>query len=281
MARTFVVDKFDALGNDFLVLDLDAAALGDDELDWAACARVWCDRTGGVGADGLLLLRRIDAGSARMRLVNSDGSHAEMSGNGARCFAHALHRNDGDVHRGAAGEYVLHTAAGPRAVTVRAGSLPDTADASVEMGVLTTIAAPASWAKLGVHPDRPVEHVSVGNPHAVVGVEDVQVVNLESLGAQVPEVNLEIIEPGPEPDAITMRVHERGAGITQACGTGACASAWAAVRWGLVAGGSNEVVGVTVHMPGGDARVTLNSPRVGECTLGGASRYVGRFEVAG
>ncbi|MGA0065263.1 MAG: diaminopimelate epimerase [Ilumatobacteraceae bacterium] len=279
MVRTFVVDKFDALGNDFLVLDLDAAGLADDELDWATCARAWCARAGGVGADGLLLLRRIDERSARMRLVNSDGSHAEMSGNGARCFAHALYRSDAAAGGANAGEYVLHTAAGPRAVTVRGGSEPDTADASVEMGVLTTIAAPASWSGLGVHPDRPVEHVSVGNPHAVVGVDDVRVVDLESLGRKVPEVNLEVIEPGPESDAITMRVHERGAGITQACGTGACASAWAAVRWGLVAGGSNEVVSVTVHMPGGDARVTLNAPRTGECTLGGESRYVGRFEV--
>jgi diaminopimelate epimerase len=279
MARTFVVDKFDALGNDFLVLDLDSADLGDDELDWAACARRWCDRSSGVGADGLLLLRRTAGRDARMRLVNSDGSPAEMSGNGARCFAHALYRSDTESHSGASGNYVLHTAAGARKVVVRASSGPDVVDASVEMGALTLIDPPGSWVNLGVHPDRPVEHVSVGNPHAVVGVDDVSVVDLESLGRKVPGVNLEIIEPGPEPDAVTMRVHERGAGITQACGTGACASAWVAVRWGLVAGGSQEVVGVTVHMPGGDARVTLNAPRMGECTLGGASRFVGRFEV--
>lgn len=279
MVRTFVVDKFDALGNDFLVLNLDAAGLGDDELDWVTCARNWCDRQSGIGADGLLLSRRIDASTARMRLVNSDGSSAEMSGNGARCFAHALHRGDIEAHGSSSGDVVLDTAAGMRRVTVRATAHPDVVDASVEMGELTTINPPAAWPSLGVHPDRPVEHVSVGNPHAVVGVDDVRVVDLESLGGKVPAVNLEIIEPGPEPDAITMRVHERGAGVTQACGTGACASAWAAVRWGLVAGGSNEVVSVTVHMPGGDARVTLNAPRMGECTLGGESRYVGRFEV--
>jgi diaminopimelate epimerase len=61
-------------------------------------------------------------------------------------------------------------------------------------------------------------------------------------------VNLEIVEPGDEPHAITMRVHERGAGITEACGTGACASAWAARAWGLVPAGAAEIV---VHMDGG------------------------------
>ena len=71
---------------------------------------------------------------------------------------------------------------------------------------------------------------------ATDGVEDVAVVPLKELGERVPMVNLEIIEPGPESNAITMRVHERGAGITQACGTGACASAWAAVQWGLEIG---------------------------------------------
>ena len=69
---------------------------------------------------------------------------------------------------------------------------------------------------LGADPNRPVMHLSTGNPHAVVGVEDVAVVPLKELGERVPMVNLEIIEPGPESNAITMRVHERGAGITQA-----------------------------------------------------------------
>ncbi len=79
---------------------------------------------------------------------------------------------------------------------------------------------------------RPVSHLSCGNPHTVVGVEDVRVVDLLALGRRIPQVNLEIIEPGPGAAAITMRVHERGAGITDACGSGACASAWAAAAVG-------------------------------------------------
>ncbi|MFM8714485.1 MAG: diaminopimelate epimerase [Actinomycetota bacterium] len=276
------VSKFDAWGNDFLVLDLaDLPPSGGVDpatgatLDWPALARTWCDRSTGVGADGLLLLERIDDVNARMKLYNSDGSSAEMSGNGARCFAHALFRADD-----ARGErtYRLHTDAGERAVTVGAQS-SDSAMASVDMGEVTRIDAPEGWDKIGAHPDRPVMHVSVGNPHTVVGVEDVAVVDILSLGRMIPQVNLEVIAPGPEMSAVTMRVHERGAGITQACGTGACASAWAAVWWGLVPQ-ATERCEVLVHMPGGDALVTLNTPSRGRVQLTGPTTFVGTFEVA-
>ena len=276
------VSKFDAWGNDFLVLDLaevDAdrspAALVTDTPDWAAVARAWCDRSSGIGADGLLLLQRIDDVNARMKLYNSDGSGAEMSGNGARCFAHALFRADD-----ARGErvYRLHTDAGERQVTVGAQT-DDTVMASVDMGEVTRIGEPEGWGRVGSHPDRPVMHVSVGNPHTVVGVEDVNAVNLAQLGQMIPQVNLEIIEPGPKLNSITMRVHERGAGITQACGTGACASAWAAVWWGLVPQ-QTERCEVVVHMPGGDAVVTLNAPTRGRVMLTGPAKFVGTFEVA-
>ena len=86
----------------------------------------------------------------------------------------------------------------------------------------------------------------------------------------------ELVEPGPEPDAITMRVHERGAGITEACGTGACASAYAAAQWGLVPSNSEDVV---VHMDGGDATVSLNHPVRGHVTLTGPAVFVATVEV--
>jgi diaminopimelate epimerase len=76
-----------------------------------------------------------------------------------------------------------------------------------------------------------------------------------------------------------MRVHERGAGITQACGTGACASAWAALRWGLVSS-TAERVEVTVHMLGGDAVVTLNAPEAGRVALTGPAQYVDSYDVS-
>ena len=272
------VSKFDAWGNDFLVLDvaqLRSAGVDEATVVWPEVSRAWCNRASGVGADGLLLLERIDDVNARMRLYNSDGSTAEMSGNGARCFAHALFRSDA-----ARGErvYRLHTDAGVREVTVGEQD-SNSVVATVDMGEVSTIDAPANWAAIGAHPDRPVVHVSVGNPHTVVGVDDVDSVDIGQLGRQVPQVNLEIIAPGPGRNAITMRVHERGAGITQACGTGACASAWAALRWGLVSS-TTERVEVTVHMLGGDAVVTLNAPEAGRVALTGPAQYVDSYDAS-
>lgn len=272
------VSKFDAWGNDFLVLDvaqLRSAGVDEAAVAWSEVSRAWCNRASGVGADGLLLLERIDDVNARMRLYNSDGSTAEMSGNGARCFAHALFRSDA-----ARGErvYRLHTDAGVREVTVGEQD-SNSVVATVDMGEVSTIDAPANWAAIGAHPDRPVVHVSVGNPHTVVGVDDVDSVDIGQLGRQVPQVNLEIIAPGPGRNAITMRVHERGAGITQACGTGACASAWAALRWGLVSS-TTERVEVTVHMLGGDAVVTLNAPEAGRVALTGPAQYIDSYDAS-
>lgn len=272
------VSKFDAWGNDFLVLDvaqLRSAGVDEAAVVWPEVSRAWCNRASGVGADGLLLLERIDDVNARMRLYNSDGSTAEMSGNGARCFAHALFRSDA-----ARGErvYRLHTDAGVREVTVGEQD-SNSVVATVDMGEVSTIDAPANWAAIGTHPDRPVVHVSVGNPHTVVGVDDVDSVDIGQLGRQVPQVNLEIIAPSPGRNAITMRVHERGAGITQACGTGACASAWAALRWGLVSS-TTERVEVTVHMLGGDAVVTLNAPEAGRVALTGPAQYVDSYDAS-
>jgi len=276
------VSKFDAWGNDFLVLDLadlppsrGADVATGTTPDWPSIARAWCSRTAGVGADGLLLLERIDDVNARMKLYNSDGSSAEMSGNGARCFAHALLRADD-----ACGErvYRLHTDAGEREVTVGRHT-DDSVMASVDMGEVVRIDAPTGWESIGAHHDRPVMHVSVGNPHTVVGVGSVEGIDVLALGRKIPQVNLEVIAPGPEMNSIIMRVHERGAGITQACGTGACASAWAAVWWGLVPQ-QLERCEVIVHMPGGDAVVTLNAPSRGRVLLTGPARFVGNFEVS-
>jgi diaminopimelate epimerase len=272
------VSKFDAWGNDFLVLDviqLRSAGVDEAAVAWPEVSRAWCNRASGIGADGLLLLERIGDVDARMRLYNSDGSTAEMSGNGARCFAHALFRSDA-----ARGErvYRLHTDAGVREVTVGEQD-SNLVVATVDMGEVSTIDAPANWAAIGTHPDRPVVHVSVGNPHTVVGVDDVDSVDIGQLGRQVPQVNLEIIAPGPGRNAITMRVHERGAGITQACGTGACASAWAALRWGLVSSTTDRVE-VTVHMLGGDAVVTLNAPEAGRVALTGPAQYVDSYDAS-
>jgi diaminopimelate epimerase len=272
------VTKHNGLGNDFLVLDrreVDALSNAQTtEIDWPNVARNWCNRKTGVGADGLLLLGRIAANTLTMRLYNSDGSLAEMSGNGIRCLAQAAYMAD-DLKTEMV--YAVETDAGERRVVVtpRAND-SQTVDASVDMGLIGTLLEPTGWATLECDPMRPVMHISVGNPHSVVGVEDVAIVPLKELGEKVPQINLEIIEPGPEVNAITMRVHERGAGITQACGTGACASAWAAVQWGLVPASANEVI---VHMDGGDVKVSVNQPKAGSVTLIGPAQFMSKHIV--
>lgn len=272
------VTKHNGLGNDFLVLDRrEASALSNaqvSEIDWPNMARSWCNRKTGIGADGLLLLGRVNANTLTMRLFNSDGSLAEMSGNGIRCLAQAAQMADGLSTQV---EYAVTTDAGERRVVVtpRAND-SQTVDASVDMGPIGTLVEPTGWASLECDPMRPVMHISVGNPHSVVGVEEVAVVPLKELGEKVPQINLEIIEPGPEVNAITMRVHERGAGITQACGTGACASAWAAVQWGLVPKSASEVI---VHMDGGDVQVRVNEPKAGSVTLIGSAQFVSTHVV--
>jgi len=262
---SLTLTKHHGLGNDFLVV-FDPAV---DDLP--GLARVVCDRRRGVGADGLLVGEPAEGYSARMTLYNADGSRAEMSGNGIRCFAQALAARRGDLD-----EQLILTDAGDRLVALSPTADPATIDARVEMGAVTAIAEPDGWPLLGCHPDRPVAHLSLGNPHSVVGVDEVAAVDLVALGAQVPNINLEIIEPGPEPDAITMRVHERGAGITEACGTGACAAAYAARSWGLVARGDGHVV---VHMDGGTATVSFAPEAPERAVLCGPATHIATIEL--
>jgi diaminopimelate epimerase len=265
-----VLTKHHGLGNDFLVLALDQVR---GEFDWARVARELCDRRTGVGADGLLLMGRLGERRLAMTLHNSDGSRAEMSGNGIRCLVQAAHLADGSPD---AAVYSVDTDAGRREVAVIGRPVGTLSQLRVDMGEVTDLPVPEGWAKLACHPDRPVRHVSLGNPHSVVGVDDVDAVDLVELGSRIPQVNLEIIEPGPEADAITMRVHERGAGVTMACGTGACAAAEAAKAWGLVPASVDEVL---VHMQGGDARVAVD-PVTRRVTLTGPSVFVASVSVS-
>lgn len=264
---TLSLTKHHGLGNDFLVV------LDGGVEDPADMARQLCDRRTGVGADGLIIAEPADEYDARMVLHNADGSRAEMSGNGIRCFAQAL-----ADRRGHLGPQRILTDAGEKTVTLAATSDPATVLARVAMGPVRPLDEPSGWAAVECHPDRPVAHLSVGNPHSVIGVDDVGVVDLAGLGGRVPHVNLEIVEPGPEPNAVTMRVHERGAGITTACGTGACASAHAARSWGLVASSAPDVL---VHMDGGDVTVSFDDDDggSGEAILTGPATRIAAIEV--
>lgn len=275
------LSKHHGWGNDFLVIDvtdvadssLSNSALSDS--GWPDLARRWCDRRTGIGADGLLLLDRRGPRDLGMHLFNADGSRAEMSGNGIRCLVQAAHRSIDDAPAAWPVRYRVETQAGVRHVDVLGPEVDGILSLSVDMGTVDSIGAPDNWDVVGCHEDRPVRHVSLGNPHSIVGVDDVDAVDLLVLGQLVPEVNLEIVEPGPEPDAVTMRVHERGAGLTMACGTGACAAAEAALTWGLVPRSTDEV---RVHMPGGEALVRIDA-ETRRATLIGPAVHIASITV--
>lgn len=261
------LSKHHGLGNDFLVYDL---AQGDPGAAWNELAQRWCARHTGIGADGLLLLG-IDGPRLSMRLFNADGSVAEMSGNGIRCLVQAAHHTLGGSD---GARYEVDTDAGVRIADVVGRTDEHTIQVRVDMGPIADLAEPQGWSLLECDPMRPVRHLSLGNPHSVVGVDDVSVVDLERLGSLVPGVNLEIVQPGPGTNAITMRVHERGVGVTRACGTGACAAAEAALSWGIVPRSTDEVV---VHMEGGTARVHVAADRT--AVLTGPATWVGTVTV--
>jgi diaminopimelate epimerase len=234
--------KHHGLGNDFLVLiDLDAT-----ESVTPALARAVCDRHKGIGADGLL---HVTAGLT-MRLYNADGSRAEMSGNGVSCLAQAVVRAgvvDGP-------KVVVHTDAGVRTVTLVPTDEPATHRATVDMGAAKVGDDESDW--LDDHIVR-AARVDVGNPHLVLHAPKLDAgIDLVARGASINElvpegINVELIAPGPAVGELTMRVYERGVGLTEACGTGACAAAAAAHRWGLTG------ARVSVGQPGGSAEIVL------------------------
>jgi diaminopimelate epimerase len=237
------LSKHHGLGNDFLVVD------GDVD---AGMARALCDRRTGVGADGL-----IGHVGSRMTLFNADGSRAEMSGNGIRCLAQAM-------AAGADATFDIETDAGTRRVEVRQVD-GRTVDVRVAMGGVTDAVVPDL--PLGA---KEVLGASVGNPHVVALYPDRPSLDAAADGFAMTDRNVEFVVLGPAADELTMRVVERGVGETQACGTGACAAAWAAHRWGAV--GSR----VTVHMPGGSAVVELGD----EVHLIGPAVHIADIEVA-
>jgi diaminopimelate epimerase len=229
--------KMHGLGNDFVIFDAREAPLEMDE----AKARALADRRTGIGCDQLILLEPSETADARMRIWNADGSEAEACGNASRCVALIL-----------GGKSRIETAGGTLIASAEPGG------ASVAMGEprfawdevplaypMDTDALPVRWEEL----EEPAA-LNVGNPHVVFFVEDARAVPLDRLGPIIeadplfPErvnVGVASIEEG----VVRLIVWERGAGLTQACGTSACATAVAAIRRRLVKSP------VTVRLPGG------------------------------
>jgi diaminopimelate epimerase len=248
--------KYHGLGNDFILID---NRQSDEPQLTPEQAIQWCDRHFGIGADGVIFaLPGQDGTDYTMRIFNSDGSEPEMCGNGIRCMARFV----ADLETAETGSpreiYRIHTLAGLISPKLAASGF-----VTVDMGrprllaseIPTTLAAPADKV---IH--QPLEVagqtwyvtcVSMGNPHCITFVENAAAISLEQLGALFEHhpvfpkrTNVEFIE-GVNRNYLKMRVWERGAGITLACGTGACAA--------LVAGVLNDRCDrrATVELPGG------------------------------
>jgi diaminopimelate epimerase len=250
--------KYHGIGNDFILID---CTKEDVDIDNERC-KLMCDRNFGIGADGVLFLLRGDRTDVRMRVINADGSEAEMCGNGIRCLAkHAY-----DFRIVEKKEFTVDTLAGIKAVQV-----------SLDGGKVTTVKVDMGAPILDGR-SIPIDHdgrfldqrfdaggmtingsaVSMGNPHFVTfsDLSDEEVARLGPVIGKHPffprETNVEFCRV--EGGNIYIKVHERGAGWTLACGTGACASATAAALNGLVPFGEP----IDVRLPGGWLMITVD-----------------------
>lgn len=262
--------KYEGLGNDFLIIERDA--LGGSELPTERAVAL-CERHRGVGADGVLV---VDVQAPRMDVINADGSVPEMCGNGIRCVALHLARRAGLERL----DVTIDTGSGPHACAVvnRPG------EETVEVEMATPSLEPRDLPLNAQQPwlDRALEvdgrelrltGVSMGNPHAVtfddVGVRRLDLGPLVQADPHFPEgVNVGFVSELTE-DSMRLDVFERGAGWTQACGTGACAAVVAAVETQR----AERSRPLDVRLPGGTLRVTARRP--GEPVLmQGPARYV-------
>lgn len=260
--------KMHGLGNDFVVLDGRETSLPTFGREAVAAL---ADRFTGIGCDQFIVLEPSSDADFRMRIFNSDGGEVEACGNAARAVA-LFHGSPARIET-----------LGGLIQTQPAGD-----GASVDMGMprfgwsdiplayaMDTQPMPLGWEDL-VHPTA----VNVGNPHAIFFVDDCDAIDLARLG---PEIELDSVFPQRvnvnvatvvDRSAIRLRVWERGAGLTRACGTGACATAVAAIRRGLVNSPAR------VELPGG--ALTIEWSEGGSIVMTGQATesYRGSFLAA-
>ncbi|MCB1844287.1 MAG: diaminopimelate epimerase [Halioglobus sp.] len=249
--RAFV--KMHGLRNHFVIVDVrqDPWSPGIDEI-----ARIYDVQTG-VGADQLILIEPSRSAAAFMRILNEDGREAEACGNATRCVAWLL------LEESAADSVLLETRVG----VLRCDRAGDRR-VRCEMGKLNM-----DWRRIPLSEKRDTLHlgigldglkdpvaVSVGNPHAVFFVDDIDCIDLKAIGPKLQkdplfpqQVNIGVAQM-LSAERMRLAVYERGAGLTMACGSGACAAVFAARARGLTSADS-----VTVSLPGGDMQIEIRA----------------------
>ena len=225
MTKKIKFTKMHGAGNDYIYVDTSQYPIADP----AKKAIEWSKFHTGIGSDGLILIGVSDKADFSMRIFNADGSEAMMCGNGSRCVGKYVYEY-GLTDKT---EITLDTLSGIKILKLHVEGKTVTA-VTVDMG------SPLETGEVHFEDKYPFRstRVSMGNPHLVIFVEDIKDINLESIGPKLENhplfpdrINVEfaqVLEDGK----IRMRVWERGSGITQACGTGACATAVAAALTG-------------------------------------------------
>ncbi len=249
--------KMHGLGNDYVVLDNRDGKIGEEDL--GKVAQKVCSRRFSIGADGLLLVCNSSVADVKMRIFNADGSEAEMCGNGIRCFAKYCYENNVVSKT----ELRVETLAGVKPLWLVIKDREVKA-AKVDMGrpVLERQQIPVVGEGRCIDEELEVGGtifkitcLSVGNPHCVVFVEDVDGFPVEEFGPKIENhqlfpnrINVEFVQ-AEKRDELKVRVWERGVGETLACGTGACAA--------VVAGSLLRKTdsACTVHLLGGDLSI--------------------------
>ncbi len=246
--------KMNGLGNDFVVLDHRINGFKMTE----NLTRAIADRDTGIGCDQLIVMRKSQIADTRMRIYNNQGGEVESCGNATRCIADILFKETGK-------DTVLIDTTGGLLIATK----NDDGTVTVDMGApkfgwedipLAEEFYDTTGIELQIGPiDDPIIHtpsaVNVGNPHIIFWVDDLEITDLSRTGPllemhpMLPEganISLAKVTTTPDGDHIALKVWERGAGLTKACGTGACAAAVCAARKELT---SRKV---TVTLPGGD-----------------------------
>ncbi len=266
LSTDLIFTKMHGLGNDFVMLDcIRFPAPPEDVLP--ALAEKVCDRHFGVGADGLILILEDDDADYRMRMFNPDGSESEMCGNGIRCFGKYLF-DSGLIEAKAIS---VATTQGLQHIEILPGQTPgdNPLQVRVDMGAPRLLRSQIPMIVAENQPDdRVIDEVldvngqtfritavSMGNPHVVIFVDDVESVPLKEIGLEIEHhhsfparTNVHFVQEMGRAK-FWVRHWERGAGDTLACGTGACASVVAAALNGKLPDDNRRAL---AHLPGGD-----------------------------
>ncbi len=259
--RTF--HKMHGLGNDFAIFDAREAPLAITE----PLARRLADRRIGIGCDQLILLEPSTAADLRMRIWNHDGGEVQSCGNASRCVVALTGANTIETGGG-----IVEGASAGSEVEVSLGEPKFGWDEVPLTYPMDTAAVPLGWGPL----EKPMA-LSVGNPHLVFFVADADAIDLVALGPSIehdpafPErINVNVAEVRTD-GSVKLRTWERGAGLTRACGTGACATAVAAIK------SKRAASPVAVDMPGG--RLTISWAPGEPIRMRGAATHVFTGEI--